>query len=92
MRPPNQPAMRADRDADQDDDGLDHQRDRDADARPVEQAAEQVAPELVRPEDVVGRERRERSVAIGKDRLQVLDLVGPRRDQRPEDAAEQEQR
>ena len=76
----------------QDDDDLDDERDGDADPGPVEQAAEQVTPELVGAEDVVRRQRRQRPVAVGEDRREVLDLVGPRRDERAEDAAEQEQR
>ncbi len=72
VRPPNQPAMRADRDADEQDDDLDDERDADADARPVEQPAEQVAAKLVRPEDVARRAWRQRPVATREDGLQVL--------------------
>ena len=82
--------QRTDRHADEDDDGLDHERDGDADPRPVEQTAEQVTAELVGPEDVAGGERWQRAVAVGEDRLEILLLVRPRCDERADDPAEQQ--
>ena len=69
VRAATEPAReRADRHADEDDDGLDDEGDRDADPGPVEEPAQQVTTELVRAEDVVRRERRQRAVAVGEDR------------------------
>ena len=52
MRPPNQPADRADRHADQQDDDLDDDRDAHADPGAVHEAAEQVTADLVGAEEV----------------------------------------
>ena len=82
---------RSDRHADREDHDLDDEGDGHADPGTVEQPAEEVAAQLIRAQDVVGRERRQRPV-VGEDRLEVLDLVGPGRDDRAEDPGQKEQR
>jgi hypothetical protein len=47
---------------------------------------------LIRAQQVIRREGRQRAPAVGEDRLQVLDLVGPWGEKRPEDPGEQEAR
>ena len=60
---------RAERHADGQDDDLDDDRHGHADARPVEEPAEQVAPDLVGAQDVPRAERRQRLAAVRDDRL-----------------------
>ena len=74
------------------DDDLHDERDADADPRAVEQAAQQVATELVGPEDVSGRPGGSGPPPPAKTALRSCCVVRVRREQRPEDAEEEQAR